>query len=197
MPFLALNHLDDHPLNANVMPLDAFEKLKRHIEATGDYPPLIVRRHPRMDRADSGRFQILDGHHCARALRALGFEQARCEVWEADDQRAIMLLLTLNRLHGEDDPRTRGELLEQVTKAIDIPVLTQWLPDDSDRINALLKLARPIAINELGPPPDPDAMPQAVTFFLNEAQRRTLFERLANVADDRSEALAELLHPGE
>jgi hypothetical protein len=197
MPILALDHLDDHPLNANVMPPDAMAKLTRHIEATGDYPPLIVRRHPQKDPADSGRFQILDGHHRARALRALGYEQARCEIWEADDQRAIMLLLTLNRLHGEDDPRRRGELLEHITATIAIPALTQWLPDDAERIDALLTLARPIEASDLAPPPDPDAMPQAVTFFFTEPQRRELFERLADVADDRSEALVKLLHLGD
>src|SRR5262245_57943732 len=126
MPIISFDHLDPHPGNANRMPAELFAKLKSHIQHTGDYPPLIVRRHP----TQPDRFQILDGHHRADALRQLGYEQARCEIWEmVDDRRAEMLLLTLNRLHGEDDPRMRGLLLEDLARAVDIDELAALLPD--------------------------------------------------------------------
>jgi hypothetical protein len=193
MPVLALANLDDHPLNANVMPAEALEKLTRHIDSANHCPPLIVRPHPRKERRDQGRFQILDGHHRARALRALGFDEARCEIWDVDDARAVMLLLTLNRLHGEDDPLKRGQLLEGLAVEMDIKEMTQWLPEDAAHIEALIQLTRPPTEQELAPPPDVHAMPQAVTFFLDERARTRLFKKLANVADDRSAALVQLL----
>src|SRR5262245_40077038 len=111
MPMIALDQLDDHPENANRMTPDALAKLRLHISRTGNYPPLIVRRSP----ACADRHQILDGHHRAKALRELGHTSAQCAVWDVqDDRRAAMLLLTLNRLHGEDDPRRRGTLLAKL-----------------------------------------------------------------------------------
>lgn len=193
MPVLSLDHLDDHPLNANVMSAQAFAKLVKHIDTSGRCPPLIVRPHPREPSRDQGRFQILDGHHRARALRTLGFEEARCEIWDADDARATMLLLTLNRLHGEDDPRKRGQLLTDLALGMDLEQLTQWLPEDASHIEALIQLAQPPKEPELALPPDVDAMPQAVTFFLAEPARKRLFEKLESVAPDRSAALVKLL----
>lgn len=194
MPVLSLDHLDDHPLNANVMSAEAFAKLVKHIDASGQCPPLIVRPYPRKASCEEGRFQILDGHHRARALRALGFEEARCEIWDVDDARATMLLLTLNRLHGEDDPRKRGQLLSDLASEMDLEQMTRWLPEDAPHIEALIQLAQPPTEQELALPPDVDAMPQAVTFFLAERARKRLFERLESVAPDRSEALVKLLH---
>jgi ParB-like chromosome segregation protein Spo0J len=194
MPILSLDHLDDHPLNANVMQKSAFEKLLRHVESSGDYPPLIVRRHPLTSLAEAGRFQILDGHHRARALRALGHEEVRCEIWEADDERAIVLLLTLNRLHGEDDPQKRGELLTRMHSARTLVQMAEIVPDEIKRIEALMAVARPTPIADIAPPPNPEAMPQVITFFLTEPQRRRLFERLSAIDGDRSRALVKLLN---
>ncbi|MBE3071108.1 MAG: ParB N-terminal domain-containing protein, partial [Planctomycetes bacterium] len=56
------------------------------------------------------RYQILNGHHRAQALRELGHTHARCDVWEVDDAEARLLLATLNRLEGRDDPGLRARL---------------------------------------------------------------------------------------
>ena len=42
----------------------------------------------------------------AEALRRLGRASARCEVWAVDDDEAMLLLATLNRLQGRDDVLT-------------------------------------------------------------------------------------------
>lgn len=192
MPILALDHLDPHPANANRMTPAMLAKLKTHIECSGDYPPLIVRRHP----SDSDRFQILDGHHRALALRELGFDHARCEIWEVpDDNHAALLLLTLNRLHGEDDPRKRGLLIDQLRNTFGPEELAKLLPDRAEQIRALSKLAHPpLAETALAAPPDEAAMPQAITFFLTAAQKNRLTHRLGEIARDRSAALVQLLH---
>ena len=62
MPLISLNALDAHPDNANHMPAATLAKLITHIRDSGEYPPLIVRPHPK----NADRFQILDGHHRAR-----------------------------------------------------------------------------------------------------------------------------------
>lgn len=192
MPLLALASLDAHPANANRMAAGLFAKLKLHLERSGEYPPLIVRRHP----ARSDRFEILDGHHRARALRELGYEEARCEIWEVDDDsRAALLLLTLNRLHGEDDPYKRGLLMDVLAHSMDEESLANLLPDSAEQIRALIDLTRPPPPESaLAKPPDLDQMPRAVTFFLTGPQHDRLTRTLRHVnAEDRSAALVKLL----
>ncbi|MCH8152187.1 MAG: ParB-like nuclease domain-containing protein [Planctomycetes bacterium] len=187
MPNIPLDRLDEHPGNANRMGESLLEKLIVHLRESGDYPPLIVRLHP----AKKDRYQILDGHHRAKALRRLGHPHARCEVWEVDDQRADLLLATLNRLRGDDDPYRRGELLARLAGSMGVKALASHLPEDVSRIDKL------IAATQLPPapaqPPDLATMPQAVTFFLTAGQRDRLFKKLRPLTRDRSAALVELL----
>lgn len=186
MPMIALDHLDSHPDNANCMSAALFEKLQRHMRETGNYPPLIVRPVPRSDR-----FEILDGHHRARALRELGHEEARCEVWHVNDEQAAMLLLTLNRLHGEDNPQKRGALLEKLSLSMEVDSIARLVPDDVDRIHRLIASTHPP--EPIGPPQSVHDLLLAVTFFLNELQRRRLFAALGAICRDRNQALVRIL----
>lgn len=185
---IALNLLDAHPANANLMPESLLCKLVEHIRATGHYPPLIARPHPQQ----RGRFQLLDGHHRVIALRRLGYEHANCDVWDVDDEQALILLLTLNRLHGEDDPKRRGELLSGLAQSMDVAELARRLPEDAQRITRLIALTQPPP--QPHTPRDVSDMPHAVTFFLSGRQRGALFERLQAVHPDRTEALIAILH---
>lgn len=187
MTMIALDQLDPHPGNANRMPPPLLAKLVEHIRATGHYPAIIVR--PQGDA--SGRYQILDGHHRAEALRRLGHAQAACEVWDVDDEQASLLLLTLNRLRGEDDPLRRAELLKMVAERMGLEELARRVPEDVAHLRQVLALAQPLT--ELRPPPRVEEMPQAVTFFLNAGQRRALLGKLRAVSEDRSAALVQLL----
>ena len=108
---LPLDRLRPHPANANVMDEERLEKLAENIRREGDYPPLVVRPHPE----EQGSYQILDGHQRLDVLRRLGHQEATCYVWPCDDRTALVLLATLNRLEGQDDPLKRAELLRELT----------------------------------------------------------------------------------
>ena len=187
MPTIALDLLDNHPDNANRMGEDSLAKLVAHIRDNGKYPPLIIRPHPQ----HGGRYQILDGHHRAKALHQLGRTEACCEIWDVDEAQTDLLLLTLNRLCGEDDPYRRGALLKRVATLCDLKELAAKLPEDVERIRKLIETTQ--APPSPAPPPDLSSMPHAVTFFLTQPQRDRLLERLRSVARDRSQALVELL----
>ena len=166
---------------------ELFQKLIGHISESKNYPPLIVRTHPQI----KGRYQILDGHHRAKALRELGFTNANCDVWDVDETQTDMLLLTLNRLCGDDDPYKRGEILKRLSQSLDIEELSKRLTDDSQRIRKLIEATNP--------PPEPlqprqiSDMPNGVMFFLTAAQKSCLFNQLKLLAKDRSAALIQLL----
>ena len=178
---IPFRNLHAHPDSANVLPEGRLKKLIEHIRSSGRYPALIVRR------VREGEYQILDGHYRAVALRQLGFDVARCEIWEVDDEEARMLLLTLNRLVGRDDPRMRGELLQEFHGKHEIKALAKKLPEDARKIRKLIELTQPPPV--LAPPLRAEDLPHPVTFFLSTTQRKKLLGRLRPLASDRVEAL--------
>lgn len=186
---IPLARLHAHPDNSNVMPPSLLEKLKGHIERTDRYPPLIVR--PLDEHEDGLHYQILDGHHRTEALRQLGRTTARCVAWEVDDQDAMLLMATLNRLAGDDDASRRAALVTKLHETHDLKTLAAHLPEQSAQLKKLMELDRP------APPPRPpqpmDAMPQAVHFFLLPEQRRRLEQRLKAIGGPREDALMTLI----
>jgi ParB family transcriptional regulator, chromosome partitioning protein len=187
MPHISLDNLHPHPDNANCMTDETMRKLIEHLRESGRYPPIIVRPHP----VHAGEYQILDGHHRVLALRELGRTEAHCDVWDVDDEQATMLLLTLNRLHGEDDPAKRGVLIKRLASEISVDDLAKRLPDSVERLRKLMSLAHDAP--PPAPPPRVDEMLHAVTFFLTAEQRRALLRKLDAVDRDRATALARLL----
>jgi ParB-like chromosome segregation protein Spo0J len=142
------------------------------------------------------RYQILDGHHRALALRRLGHAHAQCEVWDGvHDQQAAILLLTLNRLRGEDDPFKRGALMAGLALERPRADLVRLLPDELARIDRLMALAKP-ALAEAPQPPGDDTVhqpPRSLTFFLDAAAYEQALGRLRQLDADRTRALLKAL----
>lgn len=130
---VALDDLIAHPLNSNVMPDDLRAKLKAHIKRTGRYPFLVVRPHPN----EPSKYQVLDGHHRVAVLRELGHTEARCDVWEVDDREAKLLLSTLNRLQGQDQPLKRAQLIHELLAEMNVADLGGLLPETDKQIEEL------------------------------------------------------------
>jgi len=191
---IPLDALQPHPENSNRMPPHLLEKLKGHIRRTGLYEPLVVRplqcemRSAKCEMNSTGspttlastaRFQILNGHHRARALRELGHTHARCDVWEVDDAEARLLLATLNRLEGRDDPSARALLVSRLAEGRSAEDLARLLPEPPDAVERLLRLAQPPPA-----PLAPDALepiPRPMTFFLTEEQHALVSEALREI----------------
>lgn len=161
-----LDRLRPHPANANVMDEDRLVKLAENIKREGNYPPLVVRPHP----DEPGCYELLDGHQRGEALRRLGHDKSRCYVWPCDDHTALVLLATLNRLEGQDDPLKRAELLRELTALASLEDLAQLLPEDAAAIRDSLELLN-LDLDELladlqregGPAPGVRAITFAVT----------------------------------
>ena len=186
---VALRQLRRHPRNSNVMPPAMLAKLRRHIERGGHYPPLIVRPMP----GEDGAYQLLDGHHRRRVLAELGRSDADCVVWEADDNAALLLLATLNRLAGQDDPHQRATLVGELGERLklDAAHLARLLPEASDQVSKLLSLRDPPP--KPRPPPPLEQMPVAVHFFLLPPQKRRLDQALEAMGGGREEALMKMV----
>lgn len=181
---IGVDQIDPHPSNSNVMPKALMDKLAREIERTGLYPPVIV-------RPIGERYQILDGHHRVEVLKQLGHTEVQTVVWQADDQQALLLLATLNRLSGDEDPRKRAALLSELNKSMDVGELAHRLPEDRERVRKLL------AIHAAPPSPRPPTpvgqVPVCIHFFLSPDQRSAVERRLREQGGSREQALLELL----
>lgn len=181
---LPIDRLDPHPLNSNVMPKALMDKLADEVRRTGLYPPIIV-------RPVGQRYQILDGHHRVEVLRSIGHDAANVVVWPVDDEQAMVLLASLNRLQGEDDPRKRAALLGKLRESMPISELAKRLPEDAARVKKLLELN--------SAPPSPrtptpvDLMPVCVHFFVQPVQRSAIEKKLRERGGPRESALLDLL----
>lgn len=136
---LQINSLFAHPDNPNVMNKTNLNKLKRHIEKTGNYEPIIVRKHPKF----ADKFQIINGHHRVSVLRMLGYEKAAALIWQVDDGQALLLLQTLNRLSGKDESRKKTELIKKLAEKFDTKTLALLLPDSKKTIENLVSSKKP------------------------------------------------------
>lgn len=181
---LPIDRLDAHPANSNVMPKALLDKLANEIKRTGFYPPIIV-------RPIGERYQILDGHHRVLVLKQLGHTSVNGVIWQADDQQALLLLATLNRMRGEDDPRKRAALLANLRQSMDIKELAERLPEDRQRVQKMLALhAAPPSPK---PPTPMNQMPVSLHFFLLPHERRAVEKKLREQGGARESALLKLL----
>ena len=177
---LSLRRLSPHPANPNRMSDAAFNKLVKHIERTGQYEPIIVRKHPVRKNA----FQILNGHHRARALSRLGHSRADCVVFAADDAQSLVYIATLNKLTGRDNAQKKSRLIEQLCKHYNSKDLSRMLPESRTAIEKLDCLARQ------QPLPKPKCQTPflvPMTFFVTEPQHRLISEAFEKAARENEQ----------
>lgn len=181
---IELSRLHAHPHNSNVMPEPWLEKLVEHLRSTQRYPPVIV-------RPLGGDYQILDGHHRVEALRRLEVAAVRCVVWEVDDEQALLLLATLNRLQGSDDPRKRGALIAQLSQNRTLGALEKLLPERREQLRKLVDVAATLPMPRV--PRVLAEQPVSLQFFVLPDQRRAIEARLREVGPTREAALVSLI----
>jgi len=167
---IELKKLVGHPDNPNRQSKETFRKLVRHIERTGRYEPLVVRRHP----GQEGYYQVINGHHRCAALRELGHELAECVVWDVDDEETDILLSTLNRLGGSDVVEKRVRILKRLSERLGSGELSKLLPQTKGQIERLAHSKMPTA-----PAGGRKVFANAAVFFLDDEQQEILEKALA------------------
>ncbi len=181
---IPLDDLLPHPLNTNVMSEDLQAKLKAHIKRTSRYPFLVVRPHP----DEAGKYQVLDGHHRVAILRELGHAEARCDIWEVDDREAKLLLATLNRLQGQDQPIRRAQLIHELLGEMNLGDLSGLLPESDkqlEELHALLEFPADevAALLEEQAQEAEKVLPRVMTFVVTPEQEE-LIEQAVELASD-------------
>ena len=182
-----LDDLLPHPLNSNVMTPDLRAKLRAHIKKSGRYPFLVIRPHP----TEQGKYQVLDGHHRVDVLRDLGHVEARCDVWDVNDREAKVLLATLNRLEGQDQPARRAQLLHDLLGEMSADDLAGLLPENDKQIadlHALLEFpAEETALLLADEAEEAEKVLPRVMSFVVSKEQEELIERAIEQASDGRE----------
>ena len=177
--------LVSHPGNANVMSAEFLEKLKGHIARSGRYPALVVRSlgNSQGFQDQTDKLQILDGHHRLIVLKELAHKKVRVDNWgDLTDGQAQLLVATLNRLQGQDDPDKRAELLAGLQQQLELSSaeLSELLPETPDELEKLL------ALNDLPPElaqPDDEQLALPWTVFATVEQIAVIEKAIAVAAD--------------
>jgi ParB-like chromosome segregation protein Spo0J len=194
---LPLEQLRPHPANANRMDEEQLSKLAENIARESEYPPLVVRPHPE----ETGAYQVLDGHQRWEVLTRLGHEQALCYIWPCDDRTALVLLATLNRLEGTDEPLKRAELLRDLAALAPVDELAALLPEDAAAIHQSLQLLESdleMLLAAFEQEPGSDDSLRAITFVVTPEDEAVIEQAVAAVASHldgknrRGRALAEI-----
>jgi ParB-like chromosome segregation protein Spo0J len=177
---IKVEQLLPHPDNPNRMSKANFAKIVRHIERTGRYEPLTVRRHPQYDWC----FQIINGHHRFEALKQLGYESCDCVVWDIDDDETNLLLATLNRLCGQDELDAKCALLDKLNAKLKVEQLAKLLPQTKTQIRRLIDLHKEKTKIELTQTSQ-QAFAHSLVFFLTAEQKQVVERALLLVPTSR------------
>jgi hypothetical protein len=170
---------------------ETLAKLQGHIRRTGRYEAIVVR--PIGVAADGApRYQILNGHHRVKVLQSLGRETARCDVWDVDDREGLILMATLNRLAGEDEPAKRDAVITELLGSIEAERLADLLPESAAELADLARTLSATPVPDLAPPEAIEPV-EFLYFALTPAQRRTVEDALQRTqCADRAAALVAL-----
>jgi ParB-like chromosome segregation protein Spo0J len=176
---IALSRLAPHPDHANRMSRAAFRKLLHHIQQTGRYEPLVVRRHPH----EPGRFQIIHGHHRFEALRTLGRAKAQAIVWNVDDEQTDLLLATLTRLAGRDQLDRKLAILRRLRDRRPLRELAKLLPQTRGQLERLTA-GQPTAARSRS---RTYAFATPMVFFVDDEQQAIIERALTALAEKSRE----------
>ena len=146
-----------------------------------EYPLYLFRG--KIDVFDRGFIEDLDGHHRLVVLKELGYQKVRVDNWgDLSDSQAQLLVATLNRLEGQDDPDKRAELLAELQQDLELSTveLAELLPETPEELEKLLSLNDPPA--ELAQPDDEQlALPWTVFATVEQI---AVIEEAITVASD-------------
>ena len=98
---------------------------------------------------------------------------------------ALVLLATLNRLEGQDDPTKRAELLQQLTSMTSVDELGALLPEDASDVRrslAFLDLNLDDLLADLQSEATGDGL-RSITFAVSPEDEEAIDEAVAAVMD--------------
>lgn len=150
---LPIGEVEPNAWNPNQMSDRTFQAAQESLLAYGFVTPIVVRPHPE----DPARFEIIDGEHRWRAMRAFGDEGLPPGVSDAlkdlvarglipaqvvpmPDAWAKKFTIIANETRGRADAVELGVLLQELAKDTDLAELQKGLPFSTQELEELIKV---------------------------------------------------------
>jgi len=105
-----INKIKTNKYNPNVMGESELIKLKELIKREKDYPALLV------NERTKGNYYLIDGHQRLRILKELGYKDIKVDIWHLKKEDELLLLATINKLHGKNIGFKKKQLFEELQK---------------------------------------------------------------------------------
>ena len=163
---LWLSKIRENSHNPNEMPRDMFDSLVATIRDHGYLQPILVRP------AGDG-YEIVDGAHRYRALKALGKRKALCIIVPADVKAAKLFTLSMNRLRGRLDNFKVAKLIGGMSPELTAKYLA-YREKERREIQSLMSGIPKFKMPKIERPP----MPLVMDFFLSRDDAARVREAL-------------------
>jgi len=132
--------------NPNKTDKRVYRSLVNSIREFGDVGrPIIVRE------VGKDKYVIIDGEHRFNALKELGQEEIPTIIIEADENKAKMLTIALNRLHGEMTEENMSLILQDLVTEYTPEQIGNLLAFDENDLNEILDFDVDAEIDDLEP----------------------------------------------
>ena len=180
-----------HPKNSNRISKMFSKKLRYNIQQIGLYETITVRPHP----SEKYKFEILNGHARLEALRSIGKNTVKCDIWDVNETKAHLFLAILNKLRGSDVPELRMNLLFDLLEQYTVEELVSHVPETSSYLKKLELLPEDI---EKGEKEEEELLDVVIiTFYLHSEKHKIVTGVLNKIMEkynlsDSSEALYKL-----
>jgi len=175
--WVKIDRLVPHPENANEMTPEMMAKLRQNIDETGNVPPVIVRSLENSveytDLFEHDKLQILDGEHRWKDRVDAGAKEIEVRIWpNISDEKAKILLLTLNRLQGKDNRAKRNKLIRDLAELVegDPDELAAVLPETIENITAMVNESTQVAVENAKKAAESISQQEPLTIFVGPAQ---------------------------
>ncbi len=133
---IPIDQIDPNSWNPNEMADFMSEKLRMSLERFGQVAEVLVRQKP------DGRYEIIDGEHRFREAKVLGETELLCnDLGVISDDKAKMLTLAMNELHGERNPVRLSKLLNTLHDGPEWDFLKEALPFTDLELENLFSLS--------------------------------------------------------
>ncbi len=131
---ISVNAITPAKWNANRLPPELKDGLRRSIELFGMIVPLAVRE------VGNGTYETVGGAHRLEVALGMGLDSVPCVVVEADDADARLLSQALNNITGEDNPGLKADLINHILSEKTMDEIVAVLPGTAESLTALASL---------------------------------------------------------
>jgi len=121
---VAIDQIQDDPMNPNVMKKEQLQALEHSMEKEGNAVPIIINEVEKMELP----YMVVNGHQRLKILRKKGVKRVFSIIIHRPLAEARAFGLGLNRNVGEDDPKKLADVFHFIFRQNKLKIVTGFVP---------------------------------------------------------------------